>query len=256
MSGRKPHSIFPGISGHLLFAHRGFSALAPENTMRAFSLCLEHQIPGVELDVHQCRSGEIVVVHDHHLARLAGADLSIEESDYQDLRKLDVGSHFHNRFRGEHIPLLSEVLDLLKDRVYYDIELKTEECRCDKLAAGVLQVVADSGLADRVLFSSFNPLALLALKRGEWTRNAIIYTCTGDLPFYLRHGEGRLIAGCPIVKPSWMSLRCRPLLKRGLIYPAITWTVDDAAYGIKLFKSGITGIISNNPVIHLPALSS
>jgi glycerophosphoryl diester phosphodiesterase len=245
--------IFPGERGPLIFGHRGFSHLAPENTPAAFGLLLDYNIPGVELDVHLCRSGEVVVVHDHNLLRLSGFDGFVEETDYTFLKTLDVGSHMGVRFKGERIPLLSDVFDLLKDRVYYDIELKTRRFVRGALEEKVIKIVNDYGLQSRVLFSSFNPFCLKALKAFGWARSAIIYSISKKLPFYLRHGEGRLIAGCPIIKPHWEILGNRPFhfVKKRSAFPVITWTVDDPEAGKRLIHAGVAGIISNNPAIHM-----
>lgn len=245
--------IFPGVKGPLLFGHRGFSHLAPENTLGSFRLILDYNIPGVELDVHLCRSGELVVFHDNNLLRVSGVKGFVGKTDYSVLKTLDVGSHLDPRFCGERIPLLSEVFDLLKDRVYYDIELKTRQLVCGILEKKVFQLVSDYGLQNRVLISSFNPLSLLALKNLGWKRFAIIYSGSKQLPFYLRHGEGWLISGCPIIKPQWEVLGNRPFhfYKKDTPVPVITWTVDDPVVGQRLLDSGVAGIISNNPVVHM-----
>jgi glycerophosphoryl diester phosphodiesterase len=195
----------------------------------------------------------VVVVHDHNLVRLSGFDGFVEETDYTFLKTLDVGSYMGTRFKGERIPLLSEVFDLLRDRVYYDIELKTRRLVCGELEKKVINIVDDYGLQSRVLFSSFNPFCLKALKSLGWERNAIIYSNSKKIPFYLRHGEGRLISGCPIIKPHWEILGNRPSLyvKKRSAFPVITWTVDDPEAGKRLIHAGVAGIISNNPVIHM-----
>ena len=98
--------LFAGVPRPLLFGHRGYSSVAPENTMEAFDLCVGRGIPGAELDVHLCKSGELVIIHDHELQRLAGIDAVVEDSTYAELRQLDVGSHKDPRFAGARIPLL------------------------------------------------------------------------------------------------------------------------------------------------------
>ncbi|MBN2536455.1 MAG: glycerophosphodiester phosphodiesterase [Spirochaetales bacterium] len=249
MTDSKKKQIFPGIKKPLLFGHRGYSHLAPENTLAAFSLLLDYKIPGVELDVYLCRSGELVVVHDDNLLRLGGYNGFTEQTDYTILKTLDVGSHIHSRFKGERIPLLSEVFDLLQDQVYYDIELKTRRLICGELEKKTVQMVNDYGLQDRVLISSFNPFSLKTLKAIGWSRNAIIYS--EEIPFYLRHGEGRFLSGCSIIKPQWKMLQKQSIhrSKKKHSFPVITWTVDDPVLGLKLLESGVTGIISNNPGI-------
>ena len=54
-----------------IFAHRGASAYAPENTLEAFKMAVDMGAHGVELDVHICRSGELVVAHDETIERVS-----------------------------------------------------------------------------------------------------------------------------------------------------------------------------------------
>ena len=107
-----------------LFGHRGYSALAPENTLSAFTVLLEHKIPGVELDVQLTRDGKVVVTHDENVKRVTGLDALVQDCSAAELRRLDAGAWFDESFRGEKIPLLDEVFELLGDGVYYDVELK------------------------------------------------------------------------------------------------------------------------------------
>jgi len=76
----------------LLFGHRGCSSIAPENTLAAFQKILDHGVPGVELDVQLCKSGELVVMHDSNHKRTTGMDAPVTETDYATNSGLDAGS--------------------------------------------------------------------------------------------------------------------------------------------------------------------
>jgi len=91
----------------LIWAHRGASAEAPENTIAAFSLALAEDADGIELDAQRCASGEVVVLHDESLARTTGFAAPVTHASYSVLRTLDAGSWKADRFRGERIPLLA-----------------------------------------------------------------------------------------------------------------------------------------------------
>jgi glycerophosphoryl diester phosphodiesterase len=261
MSNHQADQIFPGVKGPLLFGHRGFSCRAPENTLAAFRLLLDNNIPGVELDIHLCATGELVVVHDNNLVRLTGFNGFVEQTGYSVIKQLSVdnasalggpGSKEKKDFTRERIPLLSEVFDLLGDRVYYDIELKTEQIKCGELEKNTLQMIYDYGLQDRVLISSFNPFSLKALKTLGWKRAALIFSRSQKVPFYLRRGEGQVIAGCPVIKPQWEILVRRQFYfqRKKKSLPLLPWTVDDPTIGKQLIQSGAAGIISNNPAMH------
>src|SRR5919205_720316 len=99
------HFIQPGRP--LIWAHRGASADAPENTLAAFSLALAHGADGIELDAQRCASGEVVVLHDDSLVRTTGFAALVTNASYSVVRTLDAGAWKAERFRGEHIPLLA-----------------------------------------------------------------------------------------------------------------------------------------------------
>jgi glycerophosphoryl diester phosphodiesterase len=97
--------------------HRGARGYEPENTLRSFKKALELKVDAVEFDVHICKSGEIVVVHDEKVDRTTNGKGFVAEKTFSELRKLDAG-------KEEKIPLLNEVLDLINRRVKVNIELK------------------------------------------------------------------------------------------------------------------------------------
>lgn len=106
-------------------AHRGASTLYPENTMSAFKGAKELGADWIELDVQQTKDRKIVVFHDLNLSRIAKIDKNIIDMDYEELRKVDVGSHFDKKFNNERIPLLEEVIEFAKSNsIRLNIELK------------------------------------------------------------------------------------------------------------------------------------
>ncbi|MHC1748201.1 MAG: glycerophosphodiester phosphodiesterase family protein [Cellulosilyticaceae bacterium] len=106
-------------------AHRGASAHYPENTMSAFKGAKELGANWIELDVQQSKDGQIVVMHDTNLKRTTGVDKNIWNMSYDEIKKLDVGSFFSKEYKGEQIPLLSEVIQYAKkNNMKLNIELK------------------------------------------------------------------------------------------------------------------------------------
>ena len=77
-----------------MHAHRGGAALAPENTIEAFEAAVGLGVDWIELDVQTCASGELVVIHEPDLARLAGDPRRVCDLTRTELRSIDVGSHF------------------------------------------------------------------------------------------------------------------------------------------------------------------
>lgn len=101
----------------LNIGHRGAMGYEPENTLRSFSKALEMNVDMVELDVYVCKSGELVVIHDDMVDRTTNGHGYVIEMTFDKLRQLDAG-------KGEKIPLLSEVFDLVNRRIKINVELK------------------------------------------------------------------------------------------------------------------------------------
>ena len=87
-----------------IFAHRGASAYAPENTLEAFDLAAKMGADGVELDVHLCRSGEIVVAHDETVDRVSSGSGRIRELSLSELKSF-VFNRTHPEYANARMPL-------------------------------------------------------------------------------------------------------------------------------------------------------
>ena len=106
-------------------AHRGASRFYPENTMSAFWGALEAGADWIELDIRQSSDGQLFVMHDLNLYRTTGKDALSWNLTYDEISRLDAGSFFSDRFAGEKIPLLSEVIDFAKENgIRLNIEIK------------------------------------------------------------------------------------------------------------------------------------
>ncbi len=106
-------------------AHRGASIKYPENTMAAFRGAKKLGADWIELDVQQTKDKQIVVSHDTNLSRVTGVNKDIIDMNYSEIKKLDAGSFFNKKFKGEKIPLLKEVLEFAKkNNIRLNIELK------------------------------------------------------------------------------------------------------------------------------------
>ncbi len=132
----------------LCIAHRGASGHAPENTLLAIEKAINMGAPWVEIDV-QLLEGQLVVIHDPTLDRTTNGTGLVETCRLADLRLLDAG-------RGEKIPLLSEVFDLISGRCGLNVELKGPGTALPTLA--LVQSLVGQGLLDwsQLLISSFN----------------------------------------------------------------------------------------------------
>jgi glycerophosphoryl diester phosphodiesterase len=220
--------------------------------MAAFKKAREIGAPGIELDVHACASGELVVAHDHNFKRTAGNGDSrnIEDLSLEEIRAIDVGSFFDPAFKGERPPLLEEVLEEFSPGMYIDIELKTRKTRDDPLPGLVAEKIKALGdkIAGALTVSSFNPVSTFVFKRlCPTVPTAVIWSAHRDVPFLLRRGLGRVLSRCDYLKPVYTQVnrfsRFRVWEKR----PLVPWTIDDPALAEKMLALGCEGIITNRP---------
>jgi glycerophosphoryl diester phosphodiesterase len=155
---------FMKLDGRMrVIAHRGFSGSAPENTLSAFRKAIEIGADMFELDVLLSRDGKVVVIHDETLDRTTSGTGKVADYSLAELAELDAGTWFSSDFRGESIPTLAEVLELAKEKILVNVEIKTEAVT-NKARGGivekVLNLVRGSGMEDQVVISSFDPRAL------------------------------------------------------------------------------------------------
>ena len=140
-------------------AHRGYRAKYPENTLVSFKAALDAGVQMIELDVALSRDRKLVVIHDATLERTTNGKGAVRDHTLAQLKRLDAGGWFHPRFAGEHLPELSEVLDLADGEVLINIEIKPHAYEphhpTDAVERQTLDLVCRRNIAERVLISSF-----------------------------------------------------------------------------------------------------
>src|SRR5215208_560478 len=139
----------------VIFAHRGASAHAPENTLAAFELALLQNADAIELDVKLSADGRAVVIHDSTVDRTTGSHGRVKDLSFAQLRSLDAGSFFSENYRGEQIPSLEEVFEIVGKHAFINVELTNYTTPRDSLVETVCMLVKQFGLQERVMFSSF-----------------------------------------------------------------------------------------------------
>lgn len=146
----------------LIFAHRGYSAKYPENTMKAFIEAEKASADGIELDVQLTRDGEIVIIHDEKVDRTTDGTGFVKDYTLQDLRRLDAGHHKKFSHKIEPIPTLQEVLEWLKtNHLKCNIEFKNGKFPYKGMEEKVISLIRAYDLSDRIIFSSFNHYSIV-----------------------------------------------------------------------------------------------
>jgi len=229
----------------LNIAHRGASGHAPENTMAAFERCIELGATAIETDVQMTSDGSLVLIHDESLARTAGSPKLVKDVTLEELRRLDAGSWFDPAFRGERVPTLRELLELVKPySLLLNLELKNGVVPYPGLEEAVVEEIRRFGMSDRVILSSFNHYSLVKCKRlAPEVRTGILYMEGLYEPwdYASRIGAEALHAYHYAVLPEWVAQAA----ERGIAYHP--FTVNEPAEMRRLLAAGVSGIITDYP---------
>ena len=112
-------------------AHRGFKTVAPENSLPAFAAAVALGAPEIEMDIRFTADGVPVVAHDSNLERVSNGSGTIEANTLAELRELDFGGNFSERFAGVKIATFEEVLERFSRKVIINLHLKSAEAKGD-----------------------------------------------------------------------------------------------------------------------------
>ena len=142
-----------GGAAPIVTAHRGYSAAAPENTLPAFQLAIDHGCERAELDVQMTKDGIVMVTHDANLRRCAGRNGNIYNLTYDEVRRLDAGRWFGQKYTGTRVPTLEEVLDQCKGRIQLNIEIKPNAAT-PELEAETVRIIYEKGFEHDCVITS------------------------------------------------------------------------------------------------------
>lgn len=229
-----------------VIAHRGASQRAPENTIRAFLTAVSLGADAIELDAKLTRDGAVVVHHDRTLERTTSGRGPLDRRRLAELEALDAGVRFGLEYAGERIPTLRQVFETVGDKALYDIELSNYRQPFNRLPTAVIKLINEFGFQDRVLLSSFNPVALRRAKERlpEIPRALLL---TDREPWWMR----RMLGTAPRVEIVQMEDKLagagaiEALQKGGR--KVHVWVVNGRERMQDLFRWGVDGVITDLP---------
>lgn len=230
----------------LTWAHRGASGTAPENTLPAFEQAIRAGADGIELDLQRTSDGHLVVCHDETVDRTSNGHGAIVDLTLDELRALDF-AHGDPRFVGTRIPLLQEVFELMRPAgLLVNVELKDSEERYWGMDLQALALAEQMGMADRVLWSSFNHNSLCHLRESD--AGAAIGVLFSEPLFEPWHYAQRI--GAQAIHPYWRALEFMPqCVERchGAGVAVNVWTVNTARDLEAMQGAGVDAVITNFP---------
>ena len=144
--------------------HRGYCARYPENTLISYRAAMQAGVDAFEFDVWLSRDGVPVIMHDGNAYRTCGVDRHLNVMTLDEIKQLDAGSKFSERFAGERVPTLEELLvqaHAMRPDIMLGVEIKDmREEACDKTVALLKQY----GFFDGCIFYAFNARIIRYLK--------------------------------------------------------------------------------------------
>lgn len=232
----------------LVFAHRGSRGNAPENTLASFAEAVRVGSDGIELDVRQTLDKEIVVIHDATIDRTTTGEGFVDKLTLQEIQSFDAGVYFSDKFKGEVVPTLNQVIMLLKKLNFtgvLNIEIKTEKFFHRGLEKRVAKIVNERDLPFKIIYSSFNKKSLKLIQK--YDQNNSRYLLLKDIPknkkMILKAQRNRLYSG--IHSSLGKSIRDLKFLQN-LQKTTRLWTINKEKDMIYCFKQNLD-IITDYP---------
>ena len=241
-------------------AHRGYSAIAPENTLPALAAGVLAGATFIEFDVRTTADGVPVVIHDRSVDRTTDGEGFIAELTSDEVAALDAGSWFSAAYAGIKVPLLSEVLELLQPHAVLSTEAgfppEGEASRVELLleikppatleqVKNIVGQVAEAGLLERTVVQSFDPAIIRLVGEAEpEVRRGL-----------LRKGfDAEQVAvardlGLTYCNPSQRAVLAEPETVAGLAEAGVSvmpWTANDSGLWPELAEAGVAGLITDH----------
>jgi len=247
----------------MIVAHRGASRDAPENTIPAFELAWEQGADAIEGDFRLTRDGHIVCIHNKDTGEVAGRNLVVKDSTLDALRKLDVGAHHGEKYRGTVIPTIAEVFSTIPEQKKIYIEVK---CGVEIIPA-LLEEINRAGITkEQILVISFKEKVIQELKaRAPQYRASWLCSFKKQETGVMTPSLETVLNTLKLIQADGLS--SNPAVPRPIIeevarqgYEWHVWTVDDLktarrtkALGVKSITTNIPAFMKKNLVEQSPA---
>lgn len=228
----------------MVIAHRGGRKWAPENTMIGFKKSMDAGCDGVELDIHRCKSGELVVIHDETLDRTTDGKGLVKDCTYDEIKKLSAGKWYGKEFESERVPLLSEVLDAFDGKMLVNIEIKNTPIEYVGIEDDLINLLKNYKHPEKIMISSFDHELIRRIHK----KSPIYEVAFLDASIIADVGEYGKKLGATAWNAAHYELRpdaVERAQKAGL--SVNVWTVDGSADWKRAMEWNVDGIVTDDP---------
>lgn len=235
-----------------VWAHRGASGYAPENTIEAFKLAAEMNADGVELDVQLTKDGELVVIHDEKIDRTSNEEGFVKDYTLSELKSFNFNNG-NEKYPEAKIPTLKEVYELLKPyNMKINVELKTGIFFYEGIEEKVLKLAEEMNMKDRIIYSSFNHYSVMKIKELDKEAETGLLYADGWIDV-VEYAERLKVNALHPAKYNIQYDNFIEKCKEHKIKLHI-WTVNDEDEMKYLAKNNVEAIITNYPDIALKVI--
>lgn len=255
----------------LLYAHRGFGNLAPDNSLLGAKLALEAGLDGVDVDAQQSQDKAVVIFHDVSLERFTTGEGRVDSYTLAELQTYDLGEKFvgETTYQDVYIATFEDFVREITPEALLMTELKIATTKDTGMERQVIDIIEQYDAFDSVLISTFNPVVLHRLKKLDdrvqtvfifqdsgWDPKRVAETKEADrvgLPWYLQTEWTRRVIR-KLTKPDALSINHQVdeatidrLKEQG--WPIFLWPLNDEAtirWGI---EKQPYGIVTDEPIL-------
>lgn len=237
-----------------IYAHRGNSWVAPENTLAAFEAAHRSGAHGVEFDVQLTADGYAAVIHDDDIDATTDGKGKVSSFNAVELATFDAGSTFSPAYAGQRVPMLGEALLFLRDRTQLNILLEFKGRWAPKVLEPVLEAITNTDLTPRVVVQSFDVGTVRNLRdvAPHLQRDLLLTSLSFNV---LQTCQELQVRGA---NPSGLAVRARPGMVKELRdngYEMSVWTLNEPDHFAGAIDLGVERIITDRPEFALGYLA-
>jgi glycerophosphoryl diester phosphodiesterase len=241
----------------LIFAHRGASAYAPENTLAAFEIAIQQGADLVEMDAKLSADQKVVILHDRTVDRTTDGSGRVSDLPLSELKKLNASHGFRDQYPAESIPTFSEALELCAGRIGINLELGNYATPFDRLPEELAKIIKNHPYKTDILVSAFHPVPLRKFHSLVPEVKIGLLARRGVEGFLSRGWLGRTLIPYTALHPDKNDVTPAMIkTARKFGYSINPFTVNEQEEMAHLISLGVNGLITDDPRLAREVISA